>query len=78
MKITIKKYFKVVEPEYGCVLINDINEVFNSITCPLDCEPSDYYTEITQEQYEELLINQQSDEIMEDDNDGSNDNWTNN
>ena len=74
MKITIKKYFKVVEPEDGCVLINDINEVFNSITCPLDCEPSDYYTEITQEQYEEL----QNKMNLEDEDNGNNDNWTNN
>ena len=74
MKITIKKYFKVVEPEDGCVLINDINEVFNSITCPLDCEPSDYYTEITQEQYEEL----QNKLNLEDEDNGNDDNWTNN
>ena len=74
MKITIKKYFKVVEPEDGCVLINDINEVFNSITCPLDCEPSDYYTEITQEQYEEL----QNKMNLEDEDNGNDDNWTNN
>ena len=74
MKITIKKYFKVVEPEDGCVLINDINEVFNSITCPLNCEPSDYYTEITQEQYEEL----QNKLNLEDEDNGNDDNWTNN
>ena len=74
MKITIKKYFKVVEPEDGCVLINDINEVFNSIACPLGCEPSDYYTEITIEEYEEL----QNKMNLEDEDNGNDDNWTNN
>ena len=77
MIIYKKEKFIEVTPSDGYIL-TDGQDYFEGLCCPLGVNVSEIYTEITIEEYEELLINKQSDETMEDDNDGRNDNWTNN
>ena len=77
MIIYKKEKFIEVTPSDGYIL-TDGTDYFEGLCCPLGVNVSEIYKEITIEEYEELLINKPSDEIMEDDNDGSNDNWTNN
>ena len=73
MIIYKKEKFIEVTPSDGYIL-TDGQDYFEGLCCPLGVNISDVYTEITIEEYEEL----QNKLNLEDDNDGSNDNWTNN
>ena len=71
----IYKKEKLIEvtPSDGYIL-TDGQDYFEGLCCPLGVNVTDVYKEITIEGYEEL----QNKLNLEDDNDGSNDNWTNN
>lgn len=73
MIIYKKEKFIEVTPSDGYIL-TDGQDYFEGLCCPLGVNVSEIYTEITIEEYEEL----QNKLNLEDDNDGSNDNWTNN
>lgn len=73
MIIYKKEKFIEVTPSYGCIL-TDGQDYFEGLCCPLGVNVTDVYKEITIEEYKEL----QNKLNLEDDNDGSNDNWTNN
>ena len=73
MIIYKKEKFIEVPPSDGYIL-TDGQDYFEGLCCPLGVNVSEIYTEITQEQYEEL----QNKLNLEDDNDGNDDNWTNN
>ena len=73
MIIYKKEKFIEVTPSDGYIL-TDGQDYFEGLCCPLGVNVTDVYKEITIEEYEEL----QNKLNLEDDNDGSNDNWTNN
>lgn len=73
MIIYKKEKFIEVTPSDGYIL-TDGQDYFEGLCCPLGVNVSEIYTEITIEQYEEL----QNKLNLEDEDNGSNDNWTNN
>ena len=73
MIIYKKEKFIEVTPSDGYIL-TDGQEYFEGLCCPLGVNVSEIYTEITIEEYEEL----QNKLNLEDEDNGSNDNWTNN
>ena len=73
MIIYKKEKFIEVTPSDGYIL-TDGQDYFEGLCCPLGVNVSEIYTEITIEQYEEL----QNKLNLEDEYNGSNDNWTNN
>ena len=73
MIIYKKEKFIEVTPSDGYIL-TDGQDYFEGLCCPLGVNISDVYTEITIEEYEEL----QNKLNLEDEDNGSNDNWTNN
>ena len=73
MIIYKKEKFIEVTPSDGYML-TDGQDYFEGLCCPLGVNVSEIYTEITVEQYEEL----QNKLNLEDEDNGSNDNWTNN
>ena len=73
MIIYKKEKFIEVTPSNGYIL-TDGTDYFEGLCCPLGVNVSEIYTEITIEQYEEL----QNKLNLEDEDNGSNDNWTNN
>ena len=73
MIIYKKEKFIEVTPSDGYIL-TDGQDYFEGLCCPLGVNISEIYTEITIEQYEEL----QNKLNLEDEDNGSNDNWTNN
>ena len=73
MIIYKKEKFIEVTPSDGYIL-TDGQDYFEGLCCPLGVNVSEIYTEITIEEYEEL----QNKLNLEDENNGSNDNWTNN
>ena len=73
MIIYKKEKFVEVTPSDGYIL-TDGQDYFEGLCCPLGVNVSEIYTEITIEQYEEL----QNKLNLEDEDNGSNDNWTNN
>lgn len=73
MIIYKKEKFIEVTPSDGYIL-TDGQDYFEGLCCPLGVNVSDVYTEITIEEYEEL----QNKLNLEDEDNGSNDNWTNN
>ena len=75
MIIYKKEKFIEVTPSDGYIL-TDGTDYFEGLCCPLGVNVTEIYKEITIEKYEELQKNNL--EILEDDNDGNDDNWTNN
>lgn len=73
MIIYKKEKFIEVTPSDGYIL-TDGQDYFEGLCCPLGVNVSEIYTEITIEEYEEL----QNKLNLEDEDNGSNDNWTNN
>lgn len=72
MIINKKDKFQEVFPSAGLFLFLD-GEIFEGVCCPLDVTPSKIYTEITKEEADALMI----DDNTEEEEDGNN-NWTNN
>lgn len=73
MIIYKKEKFIEVTPSHGYIL-TDGTDYFEGLCCPLGVNVSEIYKEITIEEYEEL----QNKLNLEDKDNGSNDNWTNN
>lgn len=73
MIIYKKEKFIEVTPSDGYIL-TDGQDYFEGLCCPLGVNVSEIYKEITIEEYEEL----QNKLNLEDEDNGSNDNWTNN
>lgn len=73
MIVCKKEKFIEVTPDPGMVL-TDGNEYFEGLCCPFGVNIADVYQEITIEQYEEL----QNKLNLEDKDNGSDNNWTNN
>lgn len=73
MIIYKKEKFIEVTPSDGYIL-TDGQDYFEGLCCPLGVNVSDVYTEITIEEYEEL----QNKMNLEEEDNGSSDNWTNN
>ena len=73
MIIYKKEKFIEVTPSDGYIL-TDGQDYFEGLCCPLGVNVTDVYKEITIEEYEEL----QNKLNLEDEDNGSNDNWTNN
>ena len=75
MIIYKKEKFIEVTPSNGYIL-TDGTYYFEGLCCPLGVNITDIYREITIEEYEELQKNNL--EILEEEYNGSSDNWTNN
>ena len=73
MIIYKKEKFIEVTPSDGYIL-TDGQDYFEGLCCPLGVNVSEIYTEITIEQYKEL----QNKMNLEEEDNGSSDNWTNN
>lgn len=73
MIIYKKEKFIEVTPSDGYIL-TDGQDYFEGLCCPLGVNVTDVYKEITIEEYEEL----QNKLNLEDEDNGSNYNWTNN
>ena len=73
MIIYKKEKFIEVTPSDGYIL-TDGQDYFEGLCCPLGVNITDVYREITIEEYEEL----QNKLNLEEEDNGSNDNWTNN
>ena len=73
MIIYKKEKFIEVTPSDGYIL-TDGQDYFEGLCCPLGVNISEIYKEITIEEYEEL----QSKLNLEDEDNGSDNNWTNN
>lgn len=69
MIITKKDKFQEVSPEPGLFLFLD-GETYEGLCCPLSVNPSEIYTEITKEEAQALMINQE--EYGEDEENGNN------
>ena len=73
MIINKKEKFQEVFPSAGLFLFLD-GEVFEGVCCPPDVIPSKVYTEITKEEADALMIDNEN---TEEEEDGDN-SWTNN
>ncbi len=67
MTIYIKEKFKEVVPSKGYFLFLD-GEVFEGVCCPLNVNPEELYTEITIEEAEEIMKEQEAEEEETNDN----------